>query len=111
MIFRGSLFIFLALILFIDKSDQQKTLRSSNQSSAKSILDLQILCLPLRLLLCIPEVCSSTTEAVEEKFPSKTIMCAPTSGTGTRASKIQDGEDIDVLRSLDPRPNGKLPEP
>ena len=39
----------------------------------------------LKLLLCIPEDCSPTTKDVD----------------GTRSSKIQDGEDVDVFRNPD----------
>ena len=44
------------------------------------------------LLLCIPEVCSPTKNAVEEKA---------TLGAGIRASKIQGDKDVDVPRSPD----------
>ena len=44
----------------------------------------------LRLLLCIPEACSSTTKVVD-----KTRTSAKTLRTGTRASKILDGVDVE----------------
>ena len=48
----------------------------------------------LRLLLCIPEVCSPIMKAVD-----KTKTSALTLRAATRALKIQISEDVDVLRS------------
>ena len=48
----------------------------------------------LKLLLCIPEDCSPTTKDVDG-------TSATTLGMGTRSSKIQDGEDVDVFRNPD----------
>ena len=52
----------------------------------------------LKLLLCIPEDCSPTTKAVVENW---NVHHDLSPWMGTRDSKIQDGEDVDVFRSPD----------
>ena len=51
----------------------------------------------LRLFLCIPKGYSPTTKDVD-----KTRTSAAALGTEIRASNIQDGMDVDVLRSPEP---------
>ena len=57
-----------------------------------AVLDFELLV--LRLLVFIPDVWSPSTKAC-----MKTRASAMTKRMGKRDSKIQDGEDVDVLRS------------
>ena len=75
-------------LIFLTQSGLSRT---STSSICKFLVPV------LRLLLCIQEICSPTTKAVDDRT-SVTIL-----GTGTRTSKIQDGQDVDVLTS--PGPN------
>ena len=58
----------------------------------------------LRLMLCIQVVCPPNMKA-DESAMTKTRTPATILRTGTRASSIQDGEDVNVLRSPVANPN------
>ena len=56
----------------------------------------------LRLLVSIPDACIPSTKAMVHGPWTKSRMFALTTRTETRDSKIQDGGDVDVLKSPEP---------
>ena len=85
-------------VLINTKTNDSATKKTNDEIASRPPQDIDVLAVlvqdswiseflvyVLRLLLCIPEVCSPTTKAVDEKGTSATAL-----GKGTSSSNIQE---------------------